>query len=91
MKKLLFLALLLSTIANAQVSQKIAQADKKLVINETTKTIDLDATSGPTYQNSGYTATLKGVTYPVYVSDKGKMFIFMTSKKSGKQYRKYLN
>lgn len=87
MKKILFFALLLSMTVGAQVKE-IAQADKKLVINESTKTIDLDV---PTYQDSGYTATLKGITYPVYVSAKGKMFIFMTSKKTGKQYRKYLN
>lgn len=85
MKKLLFIALLLMTlVTRAQSVQEV----KKLVINETTKTIDLD---GPNYQDSGYTATLKGVVYPVYLSAKGKMFIFMTSKKSGKQYRKYLN
>lgn len=32
----------------------------------------------------------KGVKYPIYMSSKGKCFIWRTSSKSGKQYRQYL-
>lgn len=31
-----------------------------------------------------------GVSYPIYISSKGKCFIIKKSKKSGKQYRQYL-
>jgi hypothetical protein len=89
MRKLLILAAItLSMTMAAQTS-----TEKKLVINESTKVIDLDAgaSNGPTYTNSGYTATFKGNSYPVYTSTKGKRFIFMVSKKSGKQYRKYID
>ena len=77
----------------AAQTSTMKSTEKKLVINESTKVIDLDAGSsnGPTYTNSGYTATFKGNSYPVYTSSKGKRFIFMVSKKSGKQYRKYID
>lgn len=74
------------------VSKEITTPPKKLVINETTKTIDLDAPENntPTYTATGYTAISKGVSYPVYQSKKGRKFIFLTSKTSGKEYRKYI-
>ena len=31
-----------------------------------------------------------GVVYPIFLSPKGKAFIVCTSKKTGKQYRRYL-
>ena len=34
--------------------------------------------------------TSDGTKYPIYMSEKGKCFIFRTSKKTGKQYRQYL-
>lgn len=40
--------------------------------------------SGYTYTNS------RGEKMPVYVSDSGRYFVIMTSKKTGKTYRKYL-
>lgn len=35
-------------------------------------------------------ATLKGETLPVYVTEKGKLFIKQVSAKTGKEYRKYI-
>ena len=32
----------------------------------------------------------KGVRYPIYISSKGKYFIFRTSAKTGKRYKQYL-
>lgn len=32
----------------------------------------------------------KGVQHPIYVSSNGKAFVVLTSKKTGKQYKKYL-
>lgn len=91
MKNILILAALaLSLTASAQTSTK--QEKPALVINESTKTIDLDATEvAQTQKATGYTASYKGQTYPVYESAKGKLFIYMKSKKTGKEYKKYLN
>jgi hypothetical protein len=32
----------------------------------------------------------KGIRYPIYMSSKGKCFIYRTSSKTGKQYKMYL-
>ena len=32
----------------------------------------------------------KGIRYPIYISSKGKCFIWRTSSKTGKQYKQYL-
>ncbi len=93
MKKHFLLAALAWSMTMAAQTSTTSATQKKLVINEATKVIDLDATdaSTPTYTATGYTATFKGASYTVYQSSKGKKFIFMTSKKSGKQYRKYID
>jgi uncharacterized protein YpmB len=92
MKKLIVLAAIAWSMTMAAQTSTMKSTEKKLVINEATKVIDLDAVDNtPTYTNSGYTATYKGTSYPVYTSSKGKRFIFMISKKSGKQYRKYID
>lgn len=42
------------------------------------------------YSLTPYTyTTLDGAKYPIYISDKGKYFIFRTSK-NGRKYRQYL-
>jgi len=92
MKKLIVLATLAWSMTMVAQTSTQSTTEKKLVINESTKTIDLDATEqSVSYKDTGYTATWKGNSYPVYVSSKGKKFIFMVSKKSGKQYRKYID
>lgn len=94
MRNILILAVLgLSLTMTAQTKTETASKDEaKLVINESTKTIDLDATEATqSYKPSGYTATYKGKVYQVYETTKGKLFIFMVSKKTGKEYKKYLN
>ncbi len=91
MKKLIVLATLAWSMTMVAQTSTYSATEKKLIINESTKTIDLDATDAvPSYKSTGYTAIWKGQSYPVYESSKGKKFIFMVSKKSGKQYRKYI-
>lgn len=42
-------------------------------------------------KKTSYTYTDRnGVTYPIYISEKGKAFIIKTSKKTGKKYRQYI-
>lgn len=89
MKKLLALALLVTGVTiSAQT-----QAKSTYKIDEGSKTIYLDslANQNINYVATGYVAMYKGNSYPVYQSAKGKKFIFMTSKKTGKQYRKYID
>ena len=44
-----------------------------------------------TYKATPYTYVASdGIKYPIYISEKGKYFILPTSKKTGKQYRRYL-
>lgn len=44
-----------------------------------------------TYKATPYTYVASdGTKYPIYISEKGKYFILPTSKKTGKQYRRYL-
>ena len=44
-----------------------------------------------TYKLTQYTYIASdGVKYPIYISEKGKYFIFRKSAKTGKEYRQYL-
>ena len=74
MKKGFILGLLLSSmIISAQ--GKVYNLDNKEIKKE--------------FILTGDTAIYKGITYHVYKSKSGKLFIIVTSK-SGKDYRKYL-
>jgi hypothetical protein len=43
------------------------------------------------YKMSGDLAIYQGERHFVYISEKGKLFIWVISKRSGKKYKKYLN
>lgn len=75
MKKILFLALSLYYLEGS-AQQKVYNLDVQK--KESTATL------------TGDVAILKGVNYPVYMTKTGKLFIVVVSKKSGKEYRKYL-
>jgi hypothetical protein len=103
MKKVFLLGAMLLGMAsysqsgpNSQSTASTVVAKKVVEYNATTKTYNLDSGTGrggdktpPT--PAGKSAIYHGETYPVYVSARGKEFILVTSKKSGKQYRKYIN
>jgi hypothetical protein len=63
---------------------------------ELKKVYDLDAKSGlnsdgkPTYKETGSTAIYHGEHVPVYMTSRGKLFIWVTSKKTGTKYKKYI-
>jgi len=76
--------------------KKVGSSIKTVPYNSTTKTYDLDAnrrgggnSTPPT--PSGNSAVYHGETVPVYVSPRGKEFIYVTSKKTGNVYKKYIN
>lgn len=77
MKKLLITSLLLLSLNAFSQDRKVYNLDKPKDSISYTKTKDV--------------AIYHGEETPVYLSKNGKLFIFVTSKKSGKQYKKYLN
>jgi len=77
MKKLLFAVLMLIALS-VSAQPKVYNLDKK-------------DSSSVSYKKTQDVAIYQGEKKPVYVSAKGKLFIFVTSKKSGKEYKKYLN
>ncbi len=77
MKKLIIGAMMM--LAFSAQGQKIYDLDKD------------NGTDSINYTKTGDMAKYKGKMLPVYKSKKGKIFVFMTSKKTGKQYKKYLN
>lgn len=55
------------------------------------KVYDLDKQSDSvSYAKTNDVAIYHGEEKPVYLSKNNKLFIFVTSKKSGKQYKKYI-
>lgn len=56
---------------------------KGLVFEQVSKKTDITKTNY-TYKDKD------GVSYPIYLSSKGKAFIIKKSKKTGKEYRQYL-
>lgn len=98
MKRVLLGAMLLMGLASYSQSTTNSSVVKRAVVdyNAVTKTYNLDAGTGrggdktpPT--PAGKSAIYHGETKPVYVSSRGKEFIIVTSKKSGREYRKYIN
>ncbi len=84
MKKLFFIALMISGMMSS--AQEVASTVKLQKVYN----LDANGTSGPTFKETGSTAIYHGESHPVYMTSKGKIFIFVTSKKSGKKYRKYI-
>ena len=54
----------------------------QLVSNKTEKTAD---------EKTQYTVTIKETVYPVYHTSRDKYYILRTSKKTGKEYKQYIN
>lgn len=52
--------------------------------------IQNDSTNSGKYEKTEYTYRDKTGEYPIYLSSRGSAFIFKVSKKTGKEYRKYL-
>lgn len=77
MKKIFITSLLLLSLISFSQTRKVYNLDVKKDSISYTKTNDVAI-----YHNE---------EKPVYLSKNGKLFIFVTSKKSGKIYKKYLN
>ena len=82
MKKLLFVALMFITLSTQAQN---AVLDK----NGNYYSVEI---SGKTPEPTGktFTDTKNKIVYPIYITDKGKLFIIKKSKKTNKEYRSYL-
>lgn len=65
-------------------AQNVVLKGKTFIEQQTDSTKSNATKTEYTYQDK------KGNVYPIYLSSRGKAFILMTSKKTGKEYRKYL-
>lgn len=54
----------------------------KLVMNEKTKV---------TYEETSFTTEVDGVEKPIYITSNGRCFVYKTSHKTNKDYKKYLH
>jgi hypothetical protein len=80
--KILFIAIMMATMSSfAQTTTVKLQ-----------KVYDLDANTKEkvTYKETGSVAIYHNKTLPVYITSKGKLFIWVVSEKSGKKYKKYI-
>lgn len=82
MKKLLFIAVLISLLSTVAVSAQVyKKVGDEYVRVDTVKTKAVD---------TGSIIKIKRVIYPVYRSPKGKFYIIRTSEKTGKEYKQYI-
>lgn len=79
---ILLLAIMLGVGFPTTTFAEITQQGKEFVA--TSKQKQKPIKTDYTYKDS------KGVSYPIYLSPKGKAFIIKVSKKTGKEYRQYL-
>lgn len=79
----LFLLLLLVTTTSCS-AQKVRQDSSGNYVAATNKDTTQFKATGKTYRDP------KDKVYPVYVSEKGKLFYIRTSNNTGKQYKQYL-
>lgn len=88
MKKLLFaavVALLSVTGASAQIKTKVDKDGNYVQVSGSGAARLASVSTGKTFTDS------KGSVYNVMKSAKGRLFVIRTSKKSGKEYKMYLN
>lgn len=83
MKRGLLLLLLMITLSTVKAQNAIVTKDGNFV------SVSVKG-KAPVNTGKTYTDTDKGIIYPIYITNKGKLFIIKVSKKSGKQYRSYL-
>jgi len=81
---LIIIFLLIAGIASAQNAPTYRIEGDSIVKIETAA----KAKAAP--EVTQYTHTIKGIKYKVYRGSKGGIFIYRTSKKSGKEYKQYL-
>ena len=83
MKKLIYVLIALCLSITTKAQQFVRKGNNFVQTDSSTrKSVEPTKTQ--------YTYEIKGEKYPIYRSKNGKYFIIMTSKKTKKQYRKYL-
>ena len=94
MKKFIYCIIMMLTLALPSMGQEVAKkTDTTTVIREgnvfKSNKVSNGRQSKETKTNYEYEDS-KGETYPIYLSSTGKAFIKVISKKTGKEYRRYL-
>lgn len=67
-------------------AQSVTRQGKLFIQQSSSNKIEKDSATLTGY----FYIDAKGVKYPIYISSKGKCFIWRTSAKTGKQYKQYL-
>ena len=78
------LVLAVLTPTYAQAGYKYQQNGKYFVQSSTAKTDKSDESTGYFWVDKD------NVKYPIYISAKGRCFVWKTSKRTGKEYKQYL-
>lgn len=84
MKKLTLLILIMSTLLVSKAQNAILTKDGNYT------SVSMSNKKTPVNTGKTYTDVDKGIVYPIYITDKGKLFIIKESVKSKKKYRSYL-
>lgn len=78
--------LLLWATSSSANAQSVTRQGKIFIQQSNSNKIEKDTATLTGY----YYQTADGTKYPIYISSKGKCFIWRTSTKTGKQYKMYL-
>lgn len=85
MKKLtLILSVFLATSTAFSQTKVVRDAEGNFTAQKAPKKQSEDKPTGQTF------TTAKGEKFPVYVSEKGRMYVLRTSKETGNDYKQYL-
>ena len=86
-KFFMMLVIIMSLVFAAAIgahSQNVVREGKTFTV------VQSDSTKSGKYTKTEYTYRDKTGEYPIFLSQSGSAFIFKVSKKTGKEYRKYL-
>ena len=81
---LMFMLTLAFVFSLSAKSQNVKLEGRTFIVEQS------DSTKSGKYTKTEYTYQDKTGVYPIYLSSRGSAFIFKVSKKTGKEYRKYI-
>lgn len=92
MKKLLFAAVVaLLSVTGASAQDKVKKVSASVVMDAQGNFRQVSPSAAPGKVTGRTFTTSKGEVLQVLESSKGRLYVVRTSKKSGKEYKQYLN